>query len=89
MLASPLLPTAKASMGGCQRLGEVCLPGTFLRGTVSLQNTAPSMLPTQCTPKAALEITSTHLMPSPTETHDESNEKQLQSTKCCGRIPYL
>ena len=76
MLAHPLFSTAKASMGGCQRLGEAWLPGTFLCGTASLQNTAPLMLPAQHTLKATLEITSTHLMPFPlTEMHDESNEQ--------------
>lgn len=76
MLPSPVLPTAKDSMGGCQRLGEAWLPSTFLRGTASLQNMAPSTRPAQRTPKAALEITSTHLMPfPPTEMHDESNEQ--------------
>lgn len=76
MLATPLLPIAKVSTEGCQRLGEAWLPDTFLCGTATLQNTAPSMLPAQRSPKAALEITSTHLRPfPPTETHNESNEQ--------------
>jgi len=52
------------------------LPSTFLRGTASLRNTAPWMLPAQHMSKATLEITSTPLMPfPPAEMRDESNEQ--------------